>query len=33
LKKYELEIAAGTSKEDALKSVVDKLIHDTAEGL
>jgi carboxylate-amine ligase len=33
LKKYELEIAAGSSKEDALKGVVDKLIHDTAEGL
>ena len=33
LKKYELEIAAGASKEDALKGVVDKLIHDTAEGL
>ncbi len=33
LRKYELEIAAGASKEDALKGVVDKLIHDTAEGL
>jgi carboxylate-amine ligase len=33
LKTYELEIAAGASKEDALKGVVDKLIHDTAKGL
>jgi carboxylate-amine ligase len=33
LKKYDLEIAAGASKEDALKGVVDKLIQDTAEGL
>ncbi|NIA27067.1 MAG: carboxylate-amine ligase [Desulfobulbaceae bacterium] len=33
LKKYEFEIAAGNSKEDALKGVVDELIHDTAEGL
>ena len=33
LRKYELEIAAGASKEEALKGVVDKLIHDTAEGL
>ncbi len=33
LKAYELEIAAGASKEDALKGVVDKLIHDTAKGL
>ena len=33
LKKYELERAGGASDEDALKSVVDKLIKDTAEGL
>ncbi|MDX2410629.1 MAG: carboxylate-amine ligase [Woeseiaceae bacterium] len=33
LKAYELEIAAGASTEDALKGVVDKLIHDTAKGL
>jgi len=33
LRKYELERAGGKSDEDALKAVVDKLIHDTAEGL
>ena len=33
LKDYELERAAGASIEDSLKSVVDTLIHDTAEGL
>jgi carboxylate-amine ligase len=33
LKDYELERASGASKEDALKSVVDTLIADTAEGL
>ena len=33
LKKYELECAGGASDEEALKSVVDKLIHETAEGL
>ena len=33
LKKYELERAGGASDEQALKCVVDKLIHDTAEGL
>jgi carboxylate-amine ligase len=33
LRKYELERAGGASDDDALKSVVDKLIHDTAEGL
>jgi len=33
LKKYELERAGGSSDEDALKGVVDKLIKDTAEGL
>ena len=33
LKDYELERAAGASDEDSLKSVVDTLIHDTAEGL
>jgi carboxylate-amine ligase len=33
LKKYELERAGGASDEDALKCVVDKLVHDTAEGL
>ncbi|MEM1173850.1 MAG: carboxylate-amine ligase [Pseudomonadota bacterium] len=33
LKTYELERAAGTSHEDALKSVVDMLIEDTASGL
>ncbi|MDJ0757845.1 MAG: carboxylate-amine ligase [Woeseiaceae bacterium] len=33
LKEYELERAAGASKEDALKAVVDMLIRDTAEGL
>ncbi|MEJ2129833.1 MAG: carboxylate-amine ligase [Woeseiaceae bacterium] len=33
LKKYELERAGGASNEDALKAVVDKLVHDTAEGL
>jgi carboxylate-amine ligase len=32
-RKYELERAAGASDEDALISVVDKLIHDTAAGL
>ena len=33
LRDYELERAAGASDEDSLKSVVDTLIHDTAEGL
>jgi carboxylate-amine ligase len=33
LRKYELERAGGASDEDALKGVVDKLIHDTACGL
>jgi carboxylate-amine ligase len=33
LRKYELELAGGASKEDALKAVVDNLIHDTAAGL
>jgi len=33
LKAYELSIAAGNSREDALKAVVDTLISDTAEGL
>jgi carboxylate-amine ligase len=33
LKDYELEQASGASSEDALKSVVDTLIADTAEGL
>jgi len=33
LKKYELERAAGSSDEDALKAVVDGLIKDTARGL
>jgi carboxylate-amine ligase len=33
LKDYELERASGASTEDALKSVVDTLIADTAEGL
>ena len=33
LRKYELERATGASEEDALKGVVDKLIHDTNEGL
>lgn len=33
LRKYELERAGGASDEDALKGVVDKLIHDTASGL
>jgi carboxylate-amine ligase len=33
LKDYELERASGASTEDSLKSVVDTLIHDTAEGL
>ena len=33
LRKYELERAGGASDEDALKSVVDKLIKGTAEGL
>lgn len=33
LRKYELERAGGASNADALKAVVDKLIHDTAEGL
>ena len=33
LKKYELEIAGGASHDDALRAVVDKLVHDTAEGL
>jgi carboxylate-amine ligase len=33
LRKYELERAGGASEEEALKSVVDKLIKDTAEGL
>lgn len=33
LKDYELERASGTSREEALKSVVDTLIADTAEGL
>lgn len=32
-RKYELERAAGTSDENALKAVVDKLIHDTSAGL
>ncbi len=33
LRDYGLERASGASNEDALKSVVDTLIHDTAEGL
>ena len=33
LKKYELEIAGGANHEEALQSVVDKLVKDTAEGL
>jgi len=33
LKDYELELASGASSEDSLKSVVDTLIQDTAEGL
>jgi carboxylate-amine ligase len=33
LKDYELELATGASSEDALKSVVDTLIADTAEGV
>ncbi|NCF15898.1 MAG: carboxylate-amine ligase [Gammaproteobacteria bacterium] len=33
LKDYELERASGASAEDALKSVVDTLVQDTAEGL
>jgi carboxylate-amine ligase len=33
LRDYELELASGASPEDALKSVVDLLISDTAEGL
>jgi carboxylate-amine ligase len=33
LKDYELERASGTSTEDSLRSVVDTLIDDTAEGL
>jgi len=33
LKKYELERAGGASDEEALKSVVDTLIKDTAKGL
>ena len=33
LKAHELSIAAGNSKDDALKSVVDTLINDTAENL
>ena len=33
LRDYGLECASGASSEDALKSVVDTLIHDTAEGL
>ena len=33
LKIYELEIAGGASHDDALRAVVDKLVHDTAEGL
>jgi len=33
LKDYELEQASGASSEDALRSVVKTLIHDTAEGL
>jgi len=33
LKDYELERASGASTEDALKSVVDTLVQDTAEGL
>jgi carboxylate-amine ligase len=33
LEKYELERAGGASDEEALMSVVDKLIHETAEGL
>jgi len=33
LRKYELERAAGSSEEDALRAVVDSLIKDTAKGL
>ena len=33
LRKYELEVAAGASEEDALKGVVDKLIKETVAGL
>jgi carboxylate-amine ligase len=33
LRDYELELASGASTEDALKSVVDTLIADTAQGL
>ena len=33
LRKYELERAGGASEEEALKAVVDRLIHDTNEGL
>jgi carboxylate-amine ligase len=33
LKAYELSIAAGDSREDALKTVVDTLVSDTAEGI
>ena len=33
LRKYELERAGGASNDDALKCVVDKLVHDTAESL
>ena len=33
LKEYELERAAGASKDDALKAVVDMLIRDTADGV
>ena len=33
LKKFELERAGGASEQEALRGVVDRLIHDTAEGL
>jgi carboxylate-amine ligase len=33
LRKFELEMAAGASEEDALKSVVDKLIKETVTAL
>ena len=33
LRDYQLERASGASTEDALKSVVDTLVQDTAEGL
>ena len=33
LKKFELERAGGATEEEALRCVVDRLIHDTAEGL